>query len=762
MTIPENLQNLSKEQLLALLQSTQQELVVVKKGFKTFKKKAESLERKSNKYQQKCRELTNTNKHLEHQLQVSNMLIKEHIELMAEMTREANCRIVDADEVLAWSINQQLKYIFEESREWVQNAIQWRSQNYATGNDVKNEKIEASAQEQEQEQVSSQDEQASQEQQQESELTDEQKLAQIQQNAKKTAIVQSKRMVTMLKNKFTEQVKQTPENLIALCPDAIKAIYNAKTPEPKEHKHKKSRGRQKKDLEPTRSTKDESSPRICPDCGATLSVDEQGEFSKSIGSIQKELGQWTEYINVFCSLGVCNKCRKVHVFFDKNSDLPIKPNREFGLKLFLEACDNIFMGHPLLHLSRIFNLELKYGHSTVINNMIDGADIYLKPWCKYILDKARKSKYLIADGTRFPCLETQGRGCSQLKKKDVQGKENSGGNNNEANGPNTSQDSEPSSSNYILGFCNVPLADEKFSCYDFLHTRSAKSIEKVLTDDFQFKTLICDAFGGYDTIVKQRGCFMQNCLVHLRRYIVNDVRPDDYAQELLKLSDSEFQAFVAKILKEGNDRFLLFTVLVAVSKIYALEASVDLNADDAIEQILAVRDDEKPLMSNLEKIMESLCSRHLVISEDGKKVKKIKGDPYARCCYYWYQRRKHFTVFLDDPMVPPDSNLVEQIIRPLTVLRKNSNFMNTEKGMKCLCMIFTVWATLKKNGFESPSAFLYPYCRELLIHCVRENYTHYYFDDGDEDPKKLSNKINTWNMEPLSEGFDFQKYFKLV
>ena len=748
MVTPDDLQNLSKEELLALLKSTRQQLAVSVKEAKSYKKKAVSFERKSDKYELKFRESQQElkkseqkYKKLQHEHEVAIMLTTEHIHLMAEMTREANCRVVDADEVLAKAFIRQLEFIFEEGREWIQNAVTWRSQSYATGNDVKNEKIADS----EKSEQSNKDDKKNKDEAQ-TPKTDAELLAELQKDLAKTESAVTKRAVTTLKNKLIDTVKKTPKGLIAHCPDELQAICNTPVPEPEESKPKKSKGRQKKDLEPATVAKGEApSDNKCPDCGGKL--EESGEFSKDFGtSLRQELGRYTEYVRIFCSLKVCYHCRKVHCFFDENTDLPIKPNRCLGLKLFLEACDNISMGHPLNHLAFFVNMELKFGNSTFIDNFIDGVMIYLMPWFGHYFDKAKNARYLLADGTPFPCLETQGRGCCQLKK-DKDG---------------NAEAAEPSTSNYILSLCNGPLAEEQFSCYDFLRTRSAKSIKEILTDDFKFTTLICDAFGGYDTIVKERNCFMQNCLVHLRRYIVNDLKPDDYAKELLKLSDEELQQFLQTQLKEGSDRLLLFSVYIAISKIYALEDSVDFKATDAKEQILKVRESEKILMTSLEKIMESLCSRHLIISDDGKGVKKKRGDPLSRCCYYWYKRRAHFTLFLDDPMIPPDTNMVEQIIRPLTIIRKNSNFMNTELGMKCLCIIYTVWASLKKNGINNPAAFLEPYCRDVFTYCVSKNYTHYFFDQHDEDPAKLNKKLNTWNMQSLYEDFDFQKYFDLA
>ncbi len=801
------LENLSKEELLALLKSTQQQLVASEKKMKSFERKSnkyelkfkqseqerkqskhrlkkteqqlkhsklelkqseqklnqsklelEQSEQRLNQSEQKLSqsklELQHAEQELEklqHERDVAVMLTTEHLKLMAEITREIKCRVVNIDEVLAKTFTKQLEYIFEEGREWIQNAVTWRAQSYATGNDVKNEKVEPESnpeQPQEQDHKDGNDDKNSGE----AEKSPEEKLAELQKNLDKTSSAAIKRAVTTIKNKISKTVKATPESFIGLCSDELKTIYNTPTPEPKEEKPKRKKGRQKKDIEPTTVTRGQApADNKCPNCGAELSS-ESGEFFKDFGTSIKELSKVSEYVRAYCSLHVCYNCKTVHCFFDENTDLPIKPNRIIGIRLFLEACDNIAMGHPLNHLAFFVNLALQLGHSTFIDNLLDAIDIYLVPWYEEFIKKAKNAKYLLADGTPFPCLESQGRGCCQLKKD--KGSDNAT--------EDSSKELEKSFSNYILSFCNGPLSDEKFACYDFLRTRSAKAIKEVLTDDFKFSTLICDAFGGYDTIVKERNCFMQNCIVHLRRYIVNDVRPDDYASELLKLSDEEFEQLIKTKLSKGDDRLLLFSVYVAISKIYAIEGAIDFNADDVAEQILKARDDEKPLMTSLENIMENLCSRHLIISEDGKKVKKKRGDPLARCCYYWYKRREHFTLFLDDPNIPPDTNLVEQCIRPLTIIRKNSNFMCTERGIKGLSIIFTVWESLKKNGISDPAAFLEPMCRDVFKHCVKTAYTHYYFDDHDEDPIKLKKKLNTWNMQALYQDFNFQKYFDLI
>ncbi|WP_202107682.1 IS66 family transposase [Succinivibrio dextrinosolvens] len=54
--------------------------------------------------------------------------------------------------------------------------------------------------------------------------------------------------------------------------------------------------------------------------------------------------------------------------------------------------------------------------------------------------------------------------------------------------------------------------------------------------------------------------------------------------------------------------------------------------------------------------------------------------------------------FFYDPAVPPDTNIVEQAISPITVFRKNSNWKSPISYMEELCMLYSVYMTAKKTA----------------------------------------------------------------
>lgn len=794
MSATDDLSNLSKEELLALLHSARQELVASQKQVVTLGKKTQTLEARNQKLDLKNKkldaqykelnirsqkldalnkELGVKNKELEHQLQVAKELTLNHLEIVAQMTKEVNYRVVVLDEYIAMPLLEQLKSIFEESREWIHDAITYRAQCYATGNDVKNDKSKDGASQDDPTEDATDDQNASQNKEDASAndesgepKTKEEQLKEAKEISDNCLDKIDRRVSRLIKD-VTKSVKSMPEGVIGDCGDDIKGIFNTPTPEPKDASPKPSKGRQETKFTPEReadATNDRENHK-CPTCGRPMDPFTNGAVTQKFVTKVGKLEKYVEALQHVSSLEICPHCHEVHGFFDKNEDLPIKPNRSIGQKFCLDACTHTYMGIPLTRMATMVKMVTLFGHSTVSENYHDFIRDYLKPLYDCIIEYAKKAKYIMADGTPFTCLEKQGKGsCSQSKKSKKKAEEQPADGENNAETELSGED-EVAISNYILSFCNVPMAKELFTCYAFLPTRSAKSIEKVLTEDFSFDTIICDAFQGYDTIAAKRKAIIQNCLVHLRRYNVKDARPDELAKELEALSEEQRQAFIKEQFQKGGDRMLLFTTYVALSKIYALEGSVDITAPDAIEKIIEVRKTEKVIMDHFIAIMDEMVKRKTVLSKNGKTLKRKKGAPYSAFPYYWYQHKENFCRYLSDPMIPPDTNMVEQCIRPLTILRKNANFMTSIEGMEDRCIVYTIWATLKKNGIDDPAAYLQQYCRDFFTHCYDRNYTiHFFGHNGKKisDPDQLNKKIITWNFQALSQGFDFKKYLPFL
>lgn len=107
-------------------------------------------------------------------------------------------------------------------------------------------------------------------------------------------------------------------------------------------------------------------------------------------------------------------------------------------------------------------------------------------------------------------------------------------------------------------------------------------------------------------------------------------------------------------------------------------------------------------------------------------------------------------------MVPPDTNIVEQAIRPITVFRKNVNWKATISYMEDLCMLYSVFMSAKKNGIDDVYGWIQAYCRDLYKYCLEKEWTTYI-----KEGKTLTKKILVLYMESLSEGFDFSKYLRI-
>lgn len=68
--------------------------------------------------------------------------------------------------------------------------------------------------------------------------------------------------------------------------------------------------------------------------------------------------------------------------------------------------------------------------------------------------------------------------------------------------------------------------------------------------------------------------------------------------------------------------------------------------------------------------MSEMIKHHMVSNKTNTGLVGKKGDVYSRACVYWHQQQPFIKEFLNDPMVPPDTNIVEQAVRPITCLER--------------------------------------------------------------------------------------------
>lgn len=107
------------------------------------------------------------------------------------------------------------------------------------------------------------------------------------------------------------------------------------------------------------------------------------------------------------------------------------------------------------------------------------------------------------------------------------------------------------------------------------------------------------------------------------------------------------------------------------------------------DEILKIRNQEsKPILEKLEKY---LCEKKLQILP-----KSQTGKAIAYALNFW----KRLLVFLDEPMVLFDNNLIENSIRPLALGRKNYLFAGSHGGAKRVAMMYSFMGSCKLNGIN--------------------------------------------------------------
>ena len=677
-----NPENMSREELIAMLMKTQSELDTTKEELKKSNKK---------------------NVMLEEQLTGVQEVTAEGFRQVSELTQNLNKRVILLDDVLSMNLIEQIEFAFAEQVEWIQNARSLFNQTpFNKGSDVKGSK---------------------------------KKLDDAEAATKKLngSINNAGRSIKRVAKTIAEAVTAMAGIDKTTYGKAAAAINSFVEPARKDEDKKKSKGRIAKNRATTKTVSASLKSHVCKSCGGNTVPYETGKLVDKVIGANHKLNEILGVIKNIHEVEVCEKCGQVSIAIDDKQDVPVIPNREIGIDYMLGCSDFICRGMALNNYISPIRDMFEIGNDTISYNLHDFVGIYIKPLYDSIIRVAKDAPVLLLDGTPFDCLESQGSRKSKDRK---------------------SEDVTVSKSNYILSMAAPAHAKVQFTAYGYLEKRNFDSIRKIITPDYKFKTLVTDGFSGYEQLLDEHPeAKLQHCLVHLRRYLIVAFDFKNYCEKLDVLDDEECRAFVMKDIEEASDKYLIYSAFNAINKIYALEDSVDYSKDDYLEQINSVREKARELLENADTVMEEMIKRHMISNKNNTGLVGKKGDIYSRACVYWYQQQPFIKEFLNDPLVPPDTNIVEQAIRPITVFRKNANWKATISYMEDLCMLYSVFMSAKKNGIDDVYGWLRTYCRDLYRYCLQKQWTTYI-----REGKSLTKKILTWDMVSLSEGFDFSKY----
>jgi transposase len=194
-------------------------------------------------------------------------------------------------------------------------------------------------------------------------------------------------------------------------------------------------------------------------------------------------------------------------------------------------------------------------------------------------------------------------------------------------------------------------------CFHYDASRSAKVPEEFLKD---FKGILqTDAYSGYNQLSNRQGIVSVACMAHIRR-----------------------KFFEAK----ENDAQRAEKVLNAIAKLYQVERIIR-NNNVSADKILKLRHTySRLIMNDLEKWFKSQLTEVLPKSKIGQAIAYALG--------IWSKMEK----YLDHPEVQIDNNQVENSIRPVAIGRKNYLFAGSHQGAKRAAMMYTFFASCKKNN----------------------------------------------------------------
>jgi len=205
-------------------------------------------------------------------------------------------------------------------------------------------------------------------------------------------------------------------------------------------------------------------------------------------------------------------------------------------------------------------------------------------------------------------------------------------------------------------------ADHPYNVFDFTVSRSRDGPTRFLKD-FR-RTLLADAYGGYDGIVVNHELPRGGCWAHARRKFV-DAQPT--APDLAR------------------------AIVLRIKGVFDVEARA---ADMTVEQRLVLRQSEsRPIIDALHTLLRD------------QKATLLPKHPMAQAIGYTLNQWQELTLFLSDGALPIHNNLAEQQMKRIALLRKNALFVATLNGGDTAAVISSLTSTCHRHEIN-PQTYL--------------------------------------------------------
>lgn len=253
-----------------------------------------------------------------------------------------------------------------------------------------------------------------------------------------------------------------------------------------------------------------------------------------------------------------------------------------------------------------------------------------------------------------------------------------------------------------------------------MNGRGAEDIKQFLTTEFKFKYLVSDGYSAYRTIMEDHSqAKHQSCLIHFRRELLRAIISGKILQEYEKGSKAQQDQILQNLTRPDSKYLPCIMAVEAIRKIYALRSVA---ANQIGQDFLKNQQKQRSLMDDIDTIMNQLAQGR-VTKKKTQWQSTDQTDPIAKVCIYYLNQRDRLRLFLTNFDVPCDSNSIECAIRPVAVIRRNLQCMQSLDGARSLFNIVSVFKTLEANGIKDPITYLRDYCRALYKYMVEKEWT---------------------------------------
>jgi transposase len=210
--------------------------------------------------------------------------------------------------------------------------------------------------------------------------------------------------------------------------------------------------------------------------------------------------------------------------------------------------------------------------------------------------------------------------------------------------------------------------------YQYQRTRSGRVALEFLNDYHGY--IQSDDFAGYDHLDQNPNIIHLGCWAHSRRKFIKVVK-------VRKKHRS----------KRMNPKSLADEALDFIGNLYQIEKEAQRRELD-VGQIYQLRQEKaKPIIDEFKEWLKAKQSK--------TPPKGLLGQAISYTLTNW----EKLIIYLEDGLLRPDNNLVENAIRPFVVGRKNWLFAGSPDGARASATFFSLIETAKANELE-PYAYL--------------------------------------------------------